>query len=255
MSGKSRSTSRGTQRAREEAARRMAAERRATQRRRAVWVAVAVVAVLAVATVIGVVVLHSDQSASTSSSAAVPRGATSTGAIPIGSAKAPVNVDLYEDFQCPVCKNFQAQDGATLDQLVQQGKIRILFHPVAFLDPQSTTRYSTRSSAASGCAADAGLFKEWADALFANQPAEGSAGRSNAELVATGKDLGASSAAFASCVTSQKYAPWTAKVTDLASRAGVNATPTMRIDGKDVDRAKYTPQGIQQLVAQAAGKG
>jgi protein-disulfide isomerase len=228
------------------------AQRRAEQRRRAIWVSIGVVAVLVVATVIGVAVLRSNQSTSASGANTAPKGATSSGGILLGRASAPVLVDLYEDYQCPICKRFEAQNEPTLDQLMQQGKIRIVFHPVAFLDLNSTTRYSTRSSAASGCASDAGVFKLWTVKVFAEQPPEGGPGLSNARLVAIGKEVGATSSAFATCVNTQRYAPWTARITDQASRAGVNATPTMRIDGKDVNRNQYTPQGIQQLVAAAA---
>ena len=35
----------------------------------------------------------------------------------VGSAAAPVTVDLYEDFQCPNCKALEAQSGSTLAQL------------------------------------------------------------------------------------------------------------------------------------------
>src|SRR3546814_4082241 len=41
-----------------------------------------------------------------------------------------------------------------------------------YLNRFSTTEYSTRSSAAAGCAARGGKFKEFTDALFARQPPE-----------------------------------------------------------------------------------
>jgi protein-disulfide isomerase len=39
-----------------------------------------------------------------------------------------------------------------------------------FLDEASTTNYSTRAAAASGCAADGGRFVQYAHALFSSQP-------------------------------------------------------------------------------------
>ncbi len=39
-----------------------------------------------------------------------------------------------------------------------------------FLDEASSTNYSSRAAAASGCAADQGRFLEYAHALFQSQP-------------------------------------------------------------------------------------
>ncbi|MFZ0121102.1 MAG: thioredoxin domain-containing protein [Pseudonocardiaceae bacterium] len=174
---------------------------------------------------------------------AVPPGATATG-VPIGSPGAPATVDLYLDFQCPVCNAYEQQSGATINQLVASGAARVVYHPVAFLDRNSSTRYSSRSSVASGCAAAARVFSQFVTLLYANQPPEGGDGLPTDRLVALGLQAGAGPG-FADCVTSNKYAPWTAAVTDAASRSGVNATPTVRVGGKDIDR---TDQALRQAV-------
>jgi protein-disulfide isomerase len=135
---------------------------------------------------------------------AVPPGATATG-VPVGQPTAPTTVDLYLDFQCPVCKAYEQQSGATIAQLVTSGAARVVYHPVAFLDRASTTRYSSRSSAASGCAAEAGVFPQLVTLLYANQPAEGGDGLPTDRLVALGQQAGAGPG-FAGCVGSDKYA-------------------------------------------------
>ena len=56
-----------------------------------------------------------------------------------------------------------------------------------FLDQASTTHYSTRAAAASGCAADQDRFTDYLHELFVNQPPEGSAGLSDTELIALGQ--------------------------------------------------------------------
>ncbi|HYH30543.1 MAG TPA: thioredoxin domain-containing protein [Pseudonocardia sp.] len=165
---------------------------------------------------------------------AVPPGATASG-VPIGRNDAPVTVDVYLDFQCPACRAYEQQSGGTLEELVVSGAARVVYHPVAYLDRFSSTRYSSRSSAASGCAAEAGVFPRYVELLFAHQPPEGGDGLTEERLVALGEQAGAGPG-FAGCVASDRYAGWTAAMTEEASRAGINATPTVLVDGREVER-------------------
>lgn len=178
---------------------------------------------------------------------AVPPHATPTGVI-LGQPDAPVTVHLYEDFQCPVCRRFEQRVGDTIDQLVASGKIRAYYHPVAFLDAASSTNYSTRASAASGCAA--GVYGRFAELLFANQPPEGGNGLSEQRLVELGRKAGADGDQFAECVRSQQYSDWTAHLTRVASKRGVRATPTIIVNGQKLQTR--TAQALRQAVRQAA---
>jgi protein-disulfide isomerase len=38
-------------------------------------------------------------------------------------------------------------------------------------------------------------------------------------------------------VSSDRYAGWTAALTDEASRAGINATPTVLVNGREIERS------------------
>ncbi|MGC1211863.1 MAG: thioredoxin domain-containing protein [Micromonospora sp.] len=219
---------------------------REKRRKRTLWTTIAAVAVLLIAGLIGWSIFSSQRSKEFTT----PPGANGPGTgIVLGNG--PVTIDLYEDYLCPACKQFQQTSGSTIDQLRSEGKVKVVFHPVAFLNRFSTTEYSTRSSAASGCAAKGGKFKEFTDALFARQPAEGSAGLSNDELIDIGASVGLNKDDFGSCVKDGTYKPWTEHVTDDASKAGVTGTPTIRVNGKDVE--DRSPEGIKAAV-EAAGK-
>jgi protein-disulfide isomerase len=221
----------------------LARERR---RRRTLWTSVTAVLVLVIAGGIGWVVWSSQRPTSFTA----PAGATADGSgVALGDG--PVQIDVYEDFQCPVCKQFEQQSGATLDQLVANHKVKVIYHPVAYLNRFSSTQYSTRSSAASGCAAQNGKYREYARALFEQQPPEGSPGLTNDQLVSIGTQVGLDQSGFASCVRDQTYKAWSDHVTAAASKANISGTPTVQVAGQQVQSP--TPDNINAAV-QAAGK-
>ena len=153
----------------------------------------------------------------------IPAGATPEGdGIVIGHG--PVRVDAFIDFMCPYCRRFELSSGPALAGLVAGGLISLAYHPMNFLDEASTTNYSTRAAAASGCAADQGRFVEYAHALFASQPPEGGPGLSDAELAGIGRAVGLGGAAFAACLSDAPYLDWPPYVTARATALGVDAT-------------------------------
>jgi protein-disulfide isomerase len=178
----------------------------------------------------------------------LPAGATAEG-VAVGDPDAPVTIDLYLDFQCPACAQYEQQAGSTIDELVASGQARVVYHPVAYLNRFSSTQYSSRSSAAAGCAADAGVFPEFAELLYANQPPEGGAGLPDEQLVALGTQAGAGPD-FGTCVQDGRYADWTRSVTDAASQAGITATPTVLVNGQEVARSA---EALRSAVAAASG--
>jgi protein-disulfide isomerase len=179
----------------------------------------------------------------------LPAGATEEGdGIMIGHG--PVRVDAFIDFMCPYCQRFELSSGSTLASLVAEGQISLVYHPMNFLDDASTTKYSTRATSASGCAADGGRFAEYAHALYVNQPPEGGAGLSDAQLAEIGRTVGLADTSFTNCVSDLPYRDWAPYVTDRAIALGVEATPTVLVAGKPVQAAAPS---IAAAVAAAAG--
>ena len=178
----------------------------------------------------------------------LPAGATPEGdGIIVG--KGLVRVDAYIDFLCPFCRQFELSSGDTLADLVSSGQASVAYHPMNFLDEASTTRYSTRAAAASGCAADQDRFTEFTHALFAHQPPEGGPGLSDEELAAVGREIGLTSPAFTGCLADKPYLDWPSYVTERAAAAGVSGTPTVMVAGQDVPAG---PDAIRAAVAKAA---
>lgn len=178
----------------------------------------------------------------------LPAGATPDGdAVVVGGGQ--VQVDAFIDFLCPFCRRFEVSSGPVLNGLVADGLASLAYHPMNFLDEASTTNYSTRAAAASGCAADQGRFLDYANALFANQPPEGGSGLSDAELTELGQAAGLDSAPFAACLSDGRYLDWPGYVTARALAAGVEATPTVLVAGVPV---QADPQLIAAAVAEAS---
>jgi protein-disulfide isomerase len=163
----------------------------------------------------------------------------------------PVKVVLTEDFQCPACLAFEQQSGAFLDDLVKQGKITIEYRPVSFLDRSSANKYSTRSLNAAMCVLDKGgvaKYKAMHDLLYATQPAENTKGPEDPALIETAKSAGVTG--IDSCVKSERYGPWIKKAYDQLIDDGFQATPWVRIDGKDVKSP--TPEALQKAIDAAS---
>ena len=179
----------------------------------------------------------------------LPAGVTAEGdGIVIGHG--PVRVDAFIDFLCPFCQRFELSSGETLAGLLDDRVISLVYHPMNFLDEASTTNYSTRAAAASGCAADQGQFLQYAHELFVRQPPEGGAGLSDAELAAIGRAVGLDDAAFAACLSEAPYLDWPPYVTARATDIGVNGTPTVLVAGTAV---RPEAQAISAAVAKANG--
>jgi protein-disulfide isomerase len=167
----------------------------------------------------------------------------------LGQASAPVTVEEYGDFQCPHCADFEQTVGPTIRRLVDQGKIRFVYHPIAFLGPESVA-----AANAATCAGDQGKFWAYHDLLFQNQAAEENSGfLSTDQLLRFGQQVGATQSRFTSCVTKGTYLPWIQHLTDQASQRGVNATPTILVDGT-MEPDATTVQGLLAAVNAATNK-
>ncbi|RJK93720.1 DsbA family protein [Vallicoccus soli] len=242
--------------ARAELAARRRAEAEAARRRERLVRAGVVGLVLAAVVVAGVVLAVRDRNASEEAARQpVPAGATGVGGgIAVGPADAPV-LDLWEDFQCPACAQLERTTGPTIEQLVDDGELRVVYHPLSFLDDNLGNDASRRSAAAAGCAADAGVFREYHDAVFAAQPAEEGVGYTDEQLLEAGRTAGLDGAAydtFATCVDEGRYDGWVRQVADSQDEADVRGTPTLRLDGRTLEGPELTPEGLTAAVRAAA---
>jgi protein-disulfide isomerase len=158
-----------------------------------------------------------------------------------GSPQAPVTIDVYEDFLCPHCGQFEKAFHPRFAQAAADGKAKVIYHPVAILDSRSVPPgYSTLAAGATFCAANAGIFPRFHDSLFASQPTEGGPAWSTTQLQQLGRSLGAGDG-FANCVQAGADQRITT-ATDNASKyiSGLRSdhmfgTPTVLVNGAVVE--------------------
>lgn len=210
-----------------------ARQRRADTRNRALGV---VIIVALVALIFGGVWYSKKGNApvpapSANANAALPSGVDKgTYGVPYGTGTAAVpQLQLWEDFQCPICGELEKANGAGITSLADQGKIRLLWRPTTFLDDNWNNQASQQAAQAWGCAIDAGKAKEYHSTVFANQPATEGTGYTQQQLLDFGTKAGITGAAydtFKSCVTSNTYASWVANSRQAFDNAAVPGTPT-----------------------------
>jgi protein-disulfide isomerase len=208
------------------------AEKEAARRRRTRNILIgAVVAVVAVA---GIIAWASNRT-ETDTTAAMPAGIDSDLGVPVGTASSPV-VDIYEDFQCPICKTLEDNVGPALQQLIDSGDVKVVYHIMSFLDNNLGNDSSTRTANAAGCAQDQGVFPAYHAEVFANQPAVEGDGYTDEQLLTFGETAGVEDMdRFRACVSEETFAGWVTQVERRAEDDQISGTPTVLVDGTRVD--------------------
>ncbi len=136
----------------------------------------------------------------------------------VGGGK--VLIQAYEDFGCPVCQQFETQYGAQIKQLVTSGAAVIQYHPIAILDHSFTDNdYSTRAANAAAAIANYSpdAFYKFHTIMYETgvQPKEGTAGLTDARLIAIAKQAGASNmSSIETAIKDQTFKNWVGKRTD-----------------------------------------
>lgn len=158
----------------------------------------------------------------------------------------PVEIDLFIDYMCPACNQFESAYSENLQAWLDDGSVTINYHPITILDRLSSgTEYSTRAAAAAVCAADVGeqQFLDYTLALYQNQPAENSTGLSDNELIAIGTDDVGLDASWQTCVENGTYKGWVQDGTAWATGdGGVTGTPTAKVNGEVVENASFADE-------------
>ena len=158
-------------------------------------------------------------------------------------------IDVWVDYQCPACRTFEVLNGGYLNEVIAQKKAKVVFHPLTFIGAESII-----AANAAACAADENKFVDMNLALFQNQGSSENSGRWQGDaMLAIGESIGIKSDSFKECVREGNYVKWTRNVTEASASKNVNSTPTIRINGKDLDRNTEYGDPVKFKAALAAG--
>jgi len=223
-----------------------------------VGTAVAIIAIIAVVT--GVIVASQSSKPSTAAGNAVPAHAAGMGQGYVDTSSATLvagapTVDIYEDFQCPVCGEFESLVGATVRQLADAGKIKLVYHFKTIIDGNYGTSFSLSAANAALCAADAGKFEDYHSVVYANQPSQEGAGWTDAQLEGFAQQAGITGTALTTwtgCFTSGRYDNYVRSTEKASSEKGINSTPTIYINGTEAQlQTVGTPDAFTKAVEAA----
>jgi protein-disulfide isomerase len=144
-----------------------------------------------------------------------------------GSASAPVSIELFSDFQCPVCARAEAVLHQVAPRYFDSGKAKVIYRHYAFIGTESEW-----AGQAAECAGEQDKFWQYANYVFTHQAGENQGAFARANLKQFAAQVGLDSAAFNACFDGGKYASTVKQDTDEGSRRGVRSTPTFFVNGR-----------------------
>ncbi len=174
--------------------------------------------------------------------------------IVVGDPDAPVMVDLYFDYMCPGCGQFDRTNAPLFNDLVDSGTIRVGLHPMAFLDDAARgSRYSTRAANALLVVGEKapGSVLAFHQAVFTGQPQEGTSGLNDDEIeqFATAAGVPADIAGTFKDLQRQRTV---ADLTRAAADSGITQTPTVIVNGVRYTGGLTDTPALRAAIEQAA---
>jgi len=170
----------------------------------------------------------------------------------LGDPNAPVTVEVFEDFQCPACRNFtETVQPLIIEHLIKPGKVLYVFHHFPFLDGDNARSGGESDQAANAamCANEQGKFWPMSAIMFANWNGENQGNLNNTRLKAMAESIGLEMNEFNDCFNANKYEDEIQADFDYGEEIGVAGTPSVFVNGIRVGQPGFIPQ--YQEIAEA----
>jgi hypothetical protein len=161
---------------------------------------------------------------------AAPSGHTPEGGVLVGNADARQAMVLFEDPQCPYCRQFEELNGPVIAAAREAGGLAVEYRMRCFLGPESV-----RADNALALAAEAGRFDELRRAVFAAQPAEGTGGFTTEDLLGLGARVGLTGSDFVAGVQGARYEEWVVSREARFQAEDPQGTPAAWLNGRPID--------------------
>lgn len=174
----------------------------------------------------------------------------------LGDPDAPVTLQIYADYQCPHCRNFNDTiEPLLIDDYVRSGMIRLEFidFPVigiSSLDELTDdSKVSVQAAEATMCAGEQDAYMAFRETLYQVGESISPDTLSDSNLVSAAQNMGLDGDSLETCLTSGRYEK--AVITGMLSGIdkGVQGTPTMMVNGNTLQPATYSE--LQELLNEA----
>ncbi|MFZ0385524.1 MAG: thioredoxin domain-containing protein [Solirubrobacteraceae bacterium] len=173
-----------------------------------------------------------------------PPGHTADGGVRVGSDSARSHLVVFEDPQCPYCREFEFASGDLLRREVAAGAVAVEYRIRSFLGEESV-----RAANALAAAAGSGSFDELRRELFAEQPPEHSGGFSSEVLLELGSRVGLTGSEYVAAVREGRYERWVREIDEVFQEQDSQGTPFALLDGRSVDsETLYDPGSLGTLI-------
>lgn len=161
-----------------------------------------------------------------------------------GPADAPITLVELSDFECPFCGRFTP----TVDQVkdAYAGSVRLVYRqfPLREIHPNAQ-----KAAEASLCAEEQGKFWELHDLMFEEQDM-----LTVDDLKEKAERLDMDTAAFATCLDSDRYADAVQADVRAGQRLGVDGTPALFVNGRPVPGGAVPFEAIAKVIDEELGR-
>lgn len=164
----------------------------------------------------------------------------------LGAADSPVVLEVYSDYQCPVCGRFAREYLPVLVRdFVEPGQLRIVDRGIDILG-QGDPNESLDAGAAAVCAGQQDRYWDYHNWLFWNQRGENRGAFARDRLTTIAESIGLDVPTWQACFSKGDAANEVRAQTAAAAAAGINSTPTFVING---ERTVGLPRTYEELAS------
>ncbi len=153
----------------------------------------------------------------------------------IGKADAPVTLDVWEDYQCPICARYDLTvEPVLVSQYATPGSLRIVHHDLAILGRGGPDDESKLAASGAYCANLQGKYWDYSHWVYNNQAGENAGGFTRDRLTSIATAAGVEPVAFRACLDDAATIAAVADATSQGTGMGINSTPTFYIGGQQL---------------------
>jgi protein-disulfide isomerase len=150
----------------------------------------------------------------------------------MGDPQAPVIVEVFSDFQCPMCKVFADETETQIaTNYVANEDVYYIYRHYPFIDNAVAGKESDQAANASMCAREQDRFWDYHDILFANWDGENQGSFNDKRLIAFAETLGLDMDQFEECFSANTYKDEIDADISKANQLNVTGTPTVFVNG------------------------